>query len=160
MKLFMFALVLLLAVSHGAAEEGQDCAAAGDCVNPDAAAAEEETVEEVAVADAEEEEKTPEDPACPSRPHIIRCAAAHLDVNKNNKLDRKELQDAIDSLPWLARGVLKILGSVDSIMGKCDADGDDAIGIDTDMESTKETCLASCFKRKAFKQAFFPDCDL
>mmetsp|Transcript_12010 Transcript_12010/g.16798 ORF Transcript_12010/g.16798 Transcript_12010/m.16798 type:complete len:177 (-) Transcript_12010:1092-1622(-) len=170
MKLFVFALVLLLAVSHGAAEEGQDCAAAGDCINPDAGVeetgeeepvdAEEETVEEVAVSDSEEEEKIPEDPGCPSRPHIIRCAAAHLDINKNNKLDRKELQDAIDSLPWLARGVLKILGSVDSIMSKCDADGDDAIGIDTDMESTKETCLASCFKRKAFKQAFFPDCDL
>mmetsp|Transcript_13451 Transcript_13451/g.18997 ORF Transcript_13451/g.18997 Transcript_13451/m.18997 type:complete len:176 (-) Transcript_13451:254-781(-) len=169
LKLFIFALVLLLAVTQGTAEDGQDCAAAGDCPNPDATAretAEEEPVaaaeepEETVVEEEEEEEKTPEDPACPSRPHIIRCAAAHLDVNKNNKLERKELQDAIDSLPWLARGVLKILGSVDSIMKKCDADGDDAIGIDTDMEQTQETCLASCFKRKAFKQAFFPQCDL
>ena len=83
----------------------------------------------------------PEDPACPSRPHIIRCAAAHLDVNKNNKLERQELQDAIDSLPWLARGVLKIIGSVDKIMSKCDADGDGAISIDHDMAATEETCL-------------------
>jgi hypothetical protein len=59
-----------------------------------------------------------------------------------------------------ARGVLKILGSVDKIMIKCDFDGDDAIGIDYDMSHNSETCLATCFKRRAFKSAFFPDCDL
>ena len=57
-------------------------------------------------ADKEAEEKDPEDPKCPSRPHIIRCAAATLDKNKNNKLERKELQEGIDSLPWLSRGEL------------------------------------------------------
>ena len=46
------------------------------------------------------------------------------------------------------------------IMAKCDADRDDAIGMLTDMPKTEETCLASCFKRKAFKAAFFPECDL
>lgn len=56
--------------------------------------------------------------------------------------------------------MLKILGSVDKIMGKCDVDGDDAIGIDYDMQHNKETCLATCFKRRAFKAAFFPECDL
>ena len=60
----------------------------------------------------------------------------------------------------LPTGILKVIGSVDKIMSKCDADGDGAIGIDTDMPKTEETCLASCFKRKAFKGAFFPDCDL
>ena len=45
-------------------------------------------------------------------------------------------------------------------MVKCDADGDDAISMDKDMPATEETCLATCFKRKAFKSAFFPDCDL
>ena len=59
-----------------------------------------------------------------------------------------------------ARGILQILGSVDKMMKKCDVDGDDAISIDYDMEHNKETCLATCFKRRAFKSAFFPDCDL
>ena len=100
------------------------------------------------------------DPSCPTRPHIIKCAAKYLDLNKNDKLERSELETAINGLSWLSRGVLKVIGSIDKIMAKCDADGDDAIGILTDMPATEETCLASCFKRKAFKGAFFPDCDL
>ena len=75
-------------------------------------------------------------------------------------LDRDELQTAIDKLPWLARGVLQILGSVDKMMKKCDVDGDGAISIDYDMVHNKETCLATCFKKRAFKTAFFPDCEL
>ena len=51
-----------------------------------------------------------------------------------------------------------MIGSVDTIMKKCDADGDGSITIDVDMEATKETCLATCFKRYAFKKLFFPDC--
>jgi len=107
-----------------------------------------------------ESSKGVEDPSCPSREHIIRCAAHYMDANKNNLLERKELQDGIDALPWLARGLVSIIGSVDSVMKKCDADGDDAISMYEDMEKTKETCLATCFKRKAFKMAFFPECDL
>ena len=57
-------------------------------------------------------------------------------------------------------GILKILGSVDKMMVKCDVDKDDAIGIEYDMTHNSETCLATCFKRRAFKSAFFPDCDL
>lgn len=45
-------------------------------------------------------------------------------------------------------------------MVKCDADGDGAISMEDDMTATEETCLASCFKRRAFKSAFFPECDL
>ena len=101
-----------------------------------------------------------EDPSCPSRPHIIKCAAKYLDTNQNDKLEREELEVAIAALPFLARGVLQVIGSIDKIMAKCDADGDGAIGIDTDMPATEETCLATCFKRKAFKAAFFPECDL
>lgn len=100
------------------------------------------------------------DPKCPDRDHLMRCARVHLDKNGNGMLDRNELQEAIDSLPWYARGILKILGSVDKMMKKCDVDGDDAISIDYDMEHNKETCLATCFKRKAFKAAFFSDCEL
>jgi len=93
-----------------------------------------------------------------SRPHIVRCAGKFLDTNKNKKLERAELETAINALPWYSRSVLKIIGSIDKIMKKCDADGDDAIGMETDMPATEETCLASCFKRKAFKAAFFPEC--
>jgi hypothetical protein len=107
----------------------------GECANPN------HDVADVVVVEKEEEDAavtppTPEDPMCPSRPHIIRCAAKYLDINKNNKLDRVELETAIDNLPWLARGVLKIIGSVNSIMKKCDYDGDDAISIDYDMDNT------------------------
>lgn len=83
-----------------------------------------------------------------------------MDKNKNDMLERQELQDGIDALPWLARGVLQVIGSVDSVMKKCDHDGDGSISMLEDMEATKETCLASCLKKRAFKAAFFPDCDL
>ena len=116
-------------------------------------AAEEE--EEVVAVKEEEEE---EDPACPSRPHIIRCAQKYLDTNQNNQLEKSELETAMNSVPWILRSLLKIIGSVDSIMVKCDADGDGAIGVVGDMQATEETCLATCFKRKAFKKLFFPDC--
>lgn len=126
-------LALIALSSNFAVQAEKDCAADGNCF---------------------------EDPSCPSRPHIIKCAGKFLDTNQNDKLERSELETAISALPWMARGVLKIIGSVDKIMAKCDADGDDAIGMLTDMPKTEETCLASCFKRKAFKAAFFPECDL
>ena len=47
-----------------------------------------------------------EDPSCPSRPHIVRCAGEYLDKNKNKMLERSELEDAIDSLPWYSKGTL------------------------------------------------------
>mmetsp|Transcript_15561 Transcript_15561/g.29354 ORF Transcript_15561/g.29354 Transcript_15561/m.29354 type:complete len:139 (-) Transcript_15561:435-851(-) len=108
---------------------------------------------------ADQQQTTEEDPSCPSRGHIIKCAGKYLDTNQNQKLERSELETAISGLPWYARGVLKVIGSIDKIMKKCDADGDDAIGMYTDMPATEETCLATCFKRKAFKAAFFPECD-
>ena len=114
----------------------------------------------LAAEECDAETKVAEDPSCPSREHIIKCAAAYLDKNKNDKLERQELQDEIDSLAWWARGVVKVIGSVDAVMKKCDADGDDAISMVEDMEATKETCLATCLKKRAFKAAFFPECDL
>jgi hypothetical protein len=45
-------------------------------------------------------------------------------------------------------------------MKKCDVDGDDAIGMDYDMSHNGDTCLATCFKRRAFKRAFFSECEL
>lgn len=123
-----------------------------------AQAAQEEEERRLAEEAAEAAENTPD---CPSRKHVIKCAAEYLDTNGNGKLERVELQSAIDKLPWLSRGVLTILGSVNKMMAKCDMDGDDAISYgcpDCDMENNGETCLASCFKRRAFKSAFFPDC--
>jgi len=57
---------------------------------------------EVPVVPATETEKpkAPVDPNCPDRDHIIRCAGKYLDKNKNGKLDRAELEEAIGSLPW------------------------------------------------------------
>jgi hypothetical protein len=101
-----------------------------------------------------------ENPKCPSRQHVTLCAGRYLDANKNGKLERAELQAAIDSLPWYGRGILNILGSVDKMMQKCDVDKDDAISMGYDMIHNAETCLATCFKRMAFKKAFFPDCNL
>lgn len=103
-------------------------------------------------------ENAVEDPRCPSRDYVSACTGKYLDLNKNGKLERSELQAAIDSLPWYGRGILNILGSVDKMMKKCDVDGDDAISMDYDMKMNKDTCLASCFKRLAYKKAFFPDC--
>eukprot|EP00978_Attheya_sp_CCMP212_P036675 scaffold168110_cov58-Attheya_sp.AAC.3 len=60
----------------------------------------------------------------------------------------------------IIKGLLKVIGSIDKIMAKCDHDKDGKISIEQDMEATKETCLATCFKRKAFKSAFFAECDL
>jgi hypothetical protein len=185
-------LVLLLAA------DAQECSNPEVCVSTDGKIGDQSS------------SKVAEDPKCPSRGQIIRCAGTHLDLDKNGKLERAELQQAIDQLPWyvalafnvsspgprapplsiqavspllkyisslaeltggimpscfislhrLARGVLNILGSVDSIMKKCDVDGDDAIGMDYDMSHNGDTCLATCFKRRAFKRAFFSECEL
>lgn len=112
-------------------------------------------MEEVAEAPQKKEENNAN---CPSRKHVIKCAGEYLDTNGNGLLERFELQTAIDKLPWLSRGILSILGSVDKMMDKCDVDGDGAIGMGYDMENSSETCLATCFKRRAFKSAFFADC--
>ena len=136
-------------------EEAGECAAgtneAGECINPDAVA-QEDPEESSSTSDEEN------DPKCPSRQYVIKCAGEYLDTNQNRLLERSELQSAIDKLPWWGKGILNILGSVDKMMAKCDVDGDGAIGMDYDMEHNQETCLATCFKRRAFKQAFFPDC--
>ena len=70
----------------------------GECLNPDAETSTTTTTTVTAAS---------EDPNCPSREHVIRCAGLHLDTNKNGYLERKELQDAIDRLPWYGRGKLQ-----------------------------------------------------
>jgi len=143
-------------------DAAKECTAEEDCIAPPAE--EEEVVppvveeEEVVEEESESTTTTEEDPSCPSRPHVIRCAAKYLDTNQNGQLEKSELETAMNAVPWILRSLLNIIGSVDAIMKKCDADGDGAIDIDVDMKATEETCLATCFKRKAFKRLFFPDC--
>ena len=164
LRFLLFVAFLSAALTEVAIIE-PDCAAPGECENPDSGAhvTKDSPVEskvQATVGEGSVTEVEPDDPKCPSRPHIIRCAAVNLDTNKNNKLERIELETAINALPWYSKGILKILGSIDKIMQKCDFDQDGAIGIDDDMENTKDVCLATCFKRRAFKGAFFPDCQL
>lgn len=153
------------AVDDDAADAGKECDATGTDNNNDCAelavVEEEEPVVVVSTSPpsvVEKEEDGEDDKNCPSRPQVIRCAAKHLDTNRNGALEREELENAMKNVSWIVRGLLKVIGSVDSIMKKCDADGDGAITMQHDMEATKETCLATCFKRKAFKRLFFPDC--
>ena len=56
------------------------------------------SVESGTEAEAEEE-----DPKCPSRPHVIRCAAKYLGTNHNGALEREELESVMNSVPWLLR---------------------------------------------------------
>jgi hypothetical protein len=151
LRFFVVAIALLLAdfgavVASDVEADARGSCAGGqeECVNPEAAVRVETQV----------------DPKCPSREHVTLCAGQYLDKNQNGKLERAELQAAIDSLPWYGRGILNILGSVDKMMQKCDVDKDDAISMGYDMTHNAETCLATCFKRMAFKKAFFPDCKL
>ena len=110
---FILVLVATLLVSLPTLIVGESCAAGeGECANPDAPDADGTAVKE----DPVEEDPVKEDPNCPSRDLIIRCAGEYLDENKNGKLDRSELQGAIDKLPWYARGILQILGSVDKMV--------------------------------------------
>jgi hypothetical protein len=103
---FLFAVFMLLLVTTQCKAD-EECTTPGECANPDviADASAGETAE--ATEDATPEpavERTPEDPNCPSREYVIRCSGEYLDTDKNGKLERAELQTAIDTLPWYARG--------------------------------------------------------
>jgi hypothetical protein len=103
-----FAPIAALTEESVASVEKSDCGPdQGECLNPDTATTTSQIVQE------EEEE---DDPNCPSRDSIIRCARKHLDTNDNGKLDRTELESSIATLPWYARGLLHILGSVDKMV--------------------------------------------
>lgn len=106
MKVVNRLLYLYIAVVLGkyavAQDHQQECEVGGDgsCLNAERSATTvQETTEttEVKIAD---EPAIEIDKNCPDRGHIIRCTGAHLDLNKNGKLDRDELDNAIQSLPW------------------------------------------------------------
>jgi hypothetical protein len=109
-KLFIIMAVAILATSAIVVGAETPCSKEGEeqCTNPEASLEENE--------DPVPTSSEKEDPNCPSRDLIIRCCGIHLDDNKNGKLDRNELETAIDSLPWYAKGILQILGSVDKMV--------------------------------------------
>ena len=75
-----------------AADSGtSECSTPGECTNPEA-----EVIADVP--------PKPEDPLCPSRDLIVRCTAKTLDLNGDKKIDRSELEGAINRLPWYAKG--------------------------------------------------------
>ncbi|EJK65210.1 hypothetical protein THAOC_13959, partial [Thalassiosira oceanica] len=97
-----------------------------------------------------------EDPSCPSRYGSEawrtrqggQSGEKFLSASTTRRLgvgNLKFLPSKTHVLPDLTWSLLRVIGSVDAIMKKCDADGDGKITIDGDMEQTKETCLASCF---------------
>lgn len=102
-NLFRFSfLVLLCIVVLTTCRADGECATSGECPNPEAQEVAEEVVEEVVAPEAG-------DPQCPTRAHVVYCAGKHLDTNQNGKLDRPELESAIDKLPWYGRGKLSFV---------------------------------------------------
>lgn len=134
-SILAFLLLLLVVAASSpavlvfASEEqcvGEQCVNAEGVVTSDADAGERvaSDADAGAAADADEDAPPPpaaaaapevQDPKCPGRDHVVRCAGKYLDANQNGLLERSELQSAIDGLPWYARGVLSILGSVDKV---------------------------------------------
>jgi hypothetical protein len=92
MRLLSWTVQILILSLVVVAEEQQECEVGGDGT----------CIEEVPVVEALEEPLTM-DKHCPDRGHIIRCTGATLDLNKNGKLERIELDTAINSLPWYGR---------------------------------------------------------
>ena len=85
---------VLVAQKQQECEVGDD----GSCLTTDSVSVPtHETTETAAKMDGP---KIEIDKNCPDRGHIIRCTGAHLDLNQNGKLDRDELDSAIQSLPW------------------------------------------------------------
>ena len=91
-------------------DAGKECAAEECTAADDENGAADESTETVAESSDESTEATAEseteeeDANCPSRPHVIRCAAKYLDTNQNGRLEREELESVMQTVPWLLRG--------------------------------------------------------
>jgi hypothetical protein len=97
--LYLYIAIVLDKISL-AQEQQQECEVGedGSCLHAETVQTGHETTE---TTEKIVENTTIEiDKNCPDRGHIIRCTGAHLDLNKNGKLDRDELDSAIQSLPW------------------------------------------------------------
>jgi hypothetical protein len=84
------------------AQEPQECEVGedGSCLNTEHTKVVPNTDATMETTEKMDEPKIEIDKNCPDRGHIIRCTGAHLDLNKNGKLDRDELDSAIQGLPW------------------------------------------------------------
>ena len=80
-------------------DAGKECAA-DDCAEENVSSEESEST----TTETSEEE----DANCPSRSHVIRCAAKYLDTNQNGILEREELDDVMKKVPWLLRGEILV----------------------------------------------------
>lgn len=98
---FIVTLVLFAAVSMANEDSQVECVVGddGECI----ASNDDEGPEDTEAASSE---GATVDNGCPDRGHIIRCTGEYLDLNKNGKLDRIELDAAIGSLPWCVREFL------------------------------------------------------
>ena len=86
--------------------------------------------------------------ACPTKKQAIDCFYSKCDLNNDGKINRKELESAIDNyLPWWERIPFNIFGGIDQILSDCDANKN---GVLTAKEAyhMKHTCLNSCYKKK------------
>jgi hypothetical protein len=84
--------------------------------------------------------------SCPTKKQANDCFFNVADVNNDNEIDRKELENSIYSrLGWFTRNAFKIFGGVNRIIDDCDENNDSILTRDESMRM--ESCLDSCFKR-------------
>jgi hypothetical protein len=87
-------------------DDAPDGDAGKECAADDCGAAAASSIEDTTESTAEDVSPEEEDANCPSRPHVIRCAAKYLDTNQNGVLERSELESVMKTVPWLLRGEL------------------------------------------------------
>lgn len=101
---FFLLVALVLVTTSATVRADGECGSAEECPNPDVEPAKEPSVKVTEESEVATTAADAEDPNCPSRAYVIRCAGAYLDTDKNGKLERHELEAAIAKLPWYARG--------------------------------------------------------
>lgn len=94
-------------IDAAAGDAGKECAA-DDCPESVETISEtsnvESTTESATETTTTTDEVSEDDPNCPPRPHVIRCAAKYLDTNHNGRLEKEELESAMGGVSWLLRG--------------------------------------------------------
>lgn len=91
-----------------AGDAGKECAA-DDCAATESIDAVDSATDTAKAAESAATAEVEEDAYCPSRPHVIRCAAKYLDTNQNGRLERSELESVMQTVPWLLRGKFGVL---------------------------------------------------
>ena len=85
--------------------------------------------------------------ACPSTETAIQCFYDKADMNHDNKITKKELENAIYArLSWIESSAFTIFGGIDRILHDCDQNKDNILTIQ-EAGLMHKTCMNSCFKR-------------